>query len=199
MISKLVDYHLPYEVWDRYLLVMDKKDKVEKLLWIDLEMTGLDVTKERIIEVAAIVTDMQFQPLDEMESVVYQDSKFIDNMDEWNTNQHTKSGLVDKIPHAPQQDQVEKNLCDLIDKHFDGTPAILAGNSIGQDRKFIDAYMPDLSSKLHYRMLDVTAWKIIMVNRFGVTHQKKDNHRALDDIRESIAELKTFVDFIGKA
>lgn len=170
---------------------------MEKLLWIDLEMTGLDVTKERIIEVAAIVTDDQFKTLETYESVVYQDQKFIDAMDDWNTKQHNGSGLVQKIPTAPKQDAVEAVLCDLVSKHF-SQPAILAGNSIGQDRKFIDAYMPKLAAKLHYRLLDVTAWKIIMNHRFGVEYEKKDTHRALLDIQESIAELQTFVDYISR-
>lgn len=169
---------------------------MDKLLWIDMEMTGLDVEKERIIEVAAIVTDHAFDAIETYESVVFQDATFIESMDEWNTKQHNKSGLVDKIPQAPKQNQVEQDLCNLVAKHFKDSPAILAGNSIGQDRKFIDRYMPKLASSLHYRMLDVTAWKIIMEAKFNVTYQKKDNHRALDDIKESIAELKTFIDFI---
>ncbi len=161
-----------------------------------MEMTGLDVTKERIIEVAAIVTDTDFNELESYESVVFQDSTFIDNMDDWNTQHHTDSGLVAKIPTAPKQDLVETKLCEIVAKHFAEEPAILAGNSIGQDRKFIDAYMPRLSKKLHYRMLDVTAWKLIMGPKFKVTYEKKESHRALEDIKESIAELKTFVDFI---
>ncbi len=171
---------------------------MDKLLWIDMEMTGLDVNKERIIEVAAIVTDMDFNELDKYESIVFQEPRFIDNMDEWNTQHHTDSGLVDKIPSAPKQENVEGQLCELVEKHFAEEPAILAGNSIGQDRKFIDAYMPNLASKLHYRMLDVTAWKLIMGPKFQVTYDKKESHRALEDIQESIAELKTFVDFINE-
>lgn len=169
---------------------------MEKLLWIDLEMTGLDVTRERIIEVALIVTDKDFNPLETYESVVFQDQKFLDAMDEWNTKQHGESGLVAKVPNAPKQEKVEKDLCQIIDKHFAGEPAVLCGNSIGQDRKFIDAYMPELSQKLHYRMLDVTSWKLIMSTRFQVAHEKKESHRALDDIQESIDELKCYIDFI---
>jgi oligoribonuclease len=171
---------------------------VDKLLWIDLEMTGLDVSKERIIEVAAVITDLDFEELGRFESVVYQDSAFINNMDEWNTRQHRSSGLVDKIPQAPTQEEVEIKLCQLVQQHFTKEPAVLAGNSIGQDRKFIDAYMPSLASLLHYRMLDVTAWKLIMEHKFQVTYEKKDAHRALDDIQESIAELKTFIGYIKK-
>lgn len=163
-----------------------------------MEMTGLDVTKERIIEVAAIVTDQHFNELEHYESVVFQEQSFIDNMDEWNTTQHNKSGLVPKIASAPKQDIVEKELCDLVKKYFPKDKAIIAGNSIGQDRKFIKAYMTDLEELLHYRLLDVTSWKLIMGPRFGVEYEKKESHRALDDIKESIAELKTFIDFIEK-
>jgi len=166
-------------------------------LWIDLEMTGLDVSRERIIEAAAIVTTGDYKPLAEYESVVFQEQKFIDAMDEWNTTQHNKSGLVAKIPSAPKIEVVEQALCSLVDKHF-SEPAVLAGNSIGQDRKFIDAYMPTLASKLHYRMLDVTAWKLIMGPKYGIEYEKKDTHRALSDIQESINELKAFTDFIDK-
>ena len=162
-----------------------------------MEMTGLDVSKERIIEVAAIVTDENLLAIDQMNTPVFQEQKFIDAMDEWNTNQHNKTGLVDLIPNAPKQTDVEKQLCDLVDKHFPGEDKpVLAGNSIGQDRKFIDAYMPALASKLHYRLLDVTSWKLVMGPEFNVEYEKKDTHRALDDIQESIAELKTFIDYI---
>lgn len=161
-----------------------------------MEMSGLDVEKERIIEVAAIVTDKDFNSLEEYESVVFQPDEILSKMDDWNKTQHGKSGLIAKIPTAPKQDVVEEKLCKLVTKHFGDVRAVMAGNSISQDRKFIDRYMPKLAQQLHYRLLDVTAWKIIMGSRFGVTYEKKDNHRALDDIKESIAELKTFIDFI---
>jgi oligoribonuclease len=169
---------------------------VNKFLWLDMEMTGLDVSKERIIEVAAIVTDNEFHPLEEYESVVYQPPIFIENMDQWNTEHHTRSGLVAKIPDAPRQDDVEGQLCELVRRHFPKEPAILCGNSIGQDRKFIDLYMPKFSQLLHYRMLDVTSWKIIMENKYGMKVEKKDSHRALDDIQESIGELKEYLKHI---
>jgi oligoribonuclease len=169
---------------------------MEKLLWIDLEMTGLDVRHERIIEVAAIVTDKNFKTLARYESVVFQEQKFLDAMDEWNTNQHGKSGLTAKVPTAPKEEVVEEALCSLVEEHFGDVKAVLCGNSIGQDRKFIDAYMPRLAQKLHYRMVDVTAWKLIMAQQFNVAYEKKEAHRALEDIEESIAELKHFVDFI---
>lgn len=169
---------------------------MEKYLWLDMEMTGLDPLEERIIEVAAIVTDKNFKPIDTYESVVFQDAKFIDNMDAWNTEHHNKSGLTAKVPEAPKQSQVESELVTLVKKHF-REPAILCGNSIGQDRKFIDLYMPELAKLLHYRMLDVSAWKIIMEEQFQRKFDKKDSHRALEDIEESIAEMLYYLQFVN--
>lgn len=161
-----------------------------------MEMTGLDVQKERIIEVAAIVTDQDFNELETFESVVFQEPVFINSMDDWNTEHHTASGLVSKIPTAPKQDFVEIKLCELVQKHFAKEPAILCGNSIGQDRKFIDLYMPKLASLLHYRMLDVTSWKILMEGKYNIKVEKQDRHRALEDIQESIKEMKAYLSYV---
>ena len=97
---------------------------MDKFLWIDMEMTGLVVEKERIIEVAAIVTDGDLNEIDSYESVIFQEQIFLDNMDEWNTKQHAKSGLVLKIPKAPKQDSVEDDLCQFVKKHFGEEPAM---------------------------------------------------------------------------
>lgn len=175
------------------------RNKMEKLFWIDMEMTGLDVTKEVIIEVAAVITDLKFQELDTFEAVVRQPQKYLDSMDAWNTEHHKKSGLTAKVPNGIDQDFAEHKLVDLVKKHFpdgkDNRP-VLAGNSIMQDRLFIDKYMPDFASRLHYRMLDVSSWKIIMNNKFKYVYRKSNQHRALDDIRESIQELRAYCDFI---
>ncbi len=171
---------------------------MEKWLWLDMEMSGLEVEKERIIEVAVIITDKNFNELETFESVIFQDQKIIDQMDDWNKNQHGQSGLIAKIPTAPKMDWVESQICALVKKHFISERPILCGNSISQDRKFIDRYMTNLAALLHYRLLDVTSWKIIMSDRYKVTHEKKESHRALDDIRESIAEMKTYLGFIDK-
>ena len=173
---------------------------VNKLFWIDLEMTGLDVNKEVIIEVAAIITDINFKELDSFETVVKQPQNFLDNMDAWNTEHHGKSGLTAKVSTGMDPDMVETKLVDLIRKHFpeaDKNPKarpILAGNSIMQDRIFLDKYFKNFSSRLHYRMVDVSSWKVIMNNRFNYTYKKQNAHRALDDIRESIGELRFYLD-----
>lgn len=163
-----------------------------RLLWIDMEMTGLNVERERIIEVAAVVTDYDFNSLEEYHAIIRQPMEFLDRMDEWNKKHHGESGLTSKVPHGTPQDQVERNLAQLVKKHFQ-EPAVLAGNSIGQDRLFINKYMPQFAATLHYRMLDVTAWKIIFKEKYEILYDKQDSHRAVDDIRESIGELKFYM------
>lgn len=179
-------------------------EKVENLFWLDMEMSGLDVNKEVIIEVACIVTDMNFRELDCFETVVKQPQVYLDNMDAWNKEHHTKSGLAAKVPHGMEPDMVEAKLVDLIDKHFPLSKTelkkrpILAGNSIMQDRIFIDKYFKILSSRLHYRMVDVSSFKVVMTNKFDIEYKKQNSHRALDDIRESIGELRFYLDNFSK-
>lgn len=172
---------------------------MKKLLWIDMEMTGLEPDIERVIEVAAIVTDLDFKALDTYHSVIKQPTAFLENMDDWNTKHHTESGLLAKVPFGREPEDVENDLCEMIARHFSPNERpVLAGNSIFQDRKFIDLYFKKLAKLLHYRMMDVTAWKIIMNAKYHVEYQKRDSHRALDDIQESIEELKTFLKFVKK-
>lgn len=177
-------------------------DRISKLLWIDLEMTGLDVNKEVIIEVACIVTDLNFKEYESFETVVKQPQSFLDGMDAWNTEHHGKSGLTAKVPNGMEPDTVEFHLLSIIDRHFPEAKTnpklrpILAGNSITQDRLFIDKYFKKLSEKLHYRMLDVSSWKVMFNNKFDKVYKKQNAHRALDDIRESIGELRYYLDFI---
>ena len=166
---------------------------MEKLLWIDMEMTGLDVEKEVILEVAAIVTDLQLKEFDRYHSVVKQPSEYLDAMDNWNQKHHKESGLLDLIPSGKSPNLVEADLLAILDTHFQNERAVLAGNSIGQDRLFINKYMPQLASRLHYRMLDVTSYKIMFQNRFNITYEKKNSHRAIDDILESIHELNHYL------
>lgn len=171
---------------------------MKKLLWLDMEMTGLDPDIERVIEVAAIITDMDFNTIETYHAIVQQPQIFLDNMDDWNRKHHKQSGLSDKVASGKEPEDVDKELRELTLKHFDKERAILCGNSIFQDRKFIDLYFKDFAKTLHYRMVDVTSWKIIMNEKYGVEYQKRDSHRALDDIRESIEELKTFLKFVKK-
>lgn len=167
-------------------------------LWLDMEMSGLDVAKCRILEVAAVVTDRDFKPLEELHAVVFQPPEVLAAMDEWCTENHGKSGLTAAVAKGIPEKDAEKMLIELISRHFkaDERP-VLCGNSIGQDRKFIDAWMPALSKRLHYRMLDVTSFKLIFNERYGVSYEKKGKHRAIDDIHESIAELQTYLKHVS--
>jgi oligoribonuclease len=169
-----------------------------KLLWIDMEMTGLDVEKEVVIEVAAMVTTASLEPQDQYHAIIKQPQSFIDNMDDWNKKHHRESGLVDLIPTGKDPKYVEDELLDFIKKHFDPKEKIiLAGNSIGQDRLFINKYFKRLNERLHYRMLDVTAFKVLFNNFYQISYAKKESrHRAVGDILESINELKKYVGFI---
>ena len=169
---------------------------MERLFWIDMEMSGLDIEKEVIIEVAAIITDLNFDEVARYHSVVKQPQKYLDAMDEWNTSHHKESGLTDLVPSGKSPDQVEADLMQLLDGFFLNERAVLAGNSIMQDRLFLNKYFTRFAARLHYRMVDVTGFKIIFGNRYGVTYQKKNTHRAVDDITESIAELKHYLSYV---
>ena len=174
-----------------------KHDNSTRLLWIDLEMTGLDVKKDRIIEVATIVTDFDFKEIATYESIIYQDKAIINDMNEWAKEHHLASGLTNKIHDAPTENQVKRELIKFVKKHFK-EPVILAGNSVHNDMKFIAEWWPELKPLLHYRMLDVSAFKIIMQNKYKIIYTKKESHSALDDIRESIAELKFYLSYFKK-
>jgi oligoribonuclease len=169
---------------------------MDKLLWIDMEMTGLDVEKEVIIEVAAIVTDLEFNEIDTYHAVIKQPQEFLDRMDAWNTEHHGESGLTAQVANGKDPALVEHELLAMISKHFGNNNKerpIIAGNSISQDRLFIAKYMQSLNAALHYRMLDVSSWKIIFNEKFKIKYEKQNTHRALDDIRESISELKFYL------
>lgn len=169
---------------------------MEKLLWLDMEMTGLDVSKEVPIEVAAVVTGWDLIPLDSYETVIQQPQSFLDAMDDWNKKHHGESGLVAKIPHGKEPLVAESELIAFVEKHFGTEPAILAGNSIFQDRIFINKYFPRLNARLHYRMVDVTSWKVVVQAKLGVKFDKNNRHRAVDDIHESINELKFYLQYL---
>lgn len=160
-----------------------------------MEMSGLEVEKCRILEVAAIVTDSEYRTLETYEAIVFQEPAVLAAMDAWCTKQHGESGLTAAVATGKPESQVEQELLALVSRHFkpEDRP-VLCGNSIGQDRKFIDAYMPALSRRLHYRMVDVTSFKVVLQEKAGV-YPKKDTHRALGDIEESIGELKYYLGF----
>lgn len=168
------------------------------LLWVDLEMTGLDENIHHIIEVAAIVTDFNFEPLEQYHRVVFQPPEVIALMDEWCVKTHGDSGLTAAIPGGTPLATVETELCELIKRHFNSKDRpVLAGNSINNDRRFIDKYLVKFASRLHYRMIDVSSFKEIFREKYGVTFKKANSHRAVDDILESINELKTYLSYVN--
>lgn len=177
--------------------MVDRAKAEQQLVWIDLEMTGLDVEKEVIIEIAAVITDLDFNNCDNYHAVIQQPRSYLDQMDEWNKSHHGKSGLLKLIPDGIPLAQADLDLSQLLKQHFGDTPAIIAGNSIAQDRLFINKYMPTLQKRLHYRMLDVSAWKIWFEKKLNRRYKKKNTHRALDDIQESIEEFKFYLTFIA--
>ena len=168
--------------------------KLEKIFWVDLEMTGLCPETDVIIEVAAIVTDKNFKELDVYQNVVKQNRKYLEAMDSWNQKCHRKSGLYNLISQGKSLKNVEQDLLSLLESHFQSEEKIVvAGNCIYQDRNFIRRHMPRLDKKLYYRMLDVTAWKLFF-EKEGFKFEKSNKHRALEDIRESIREFKYYLE-----
>lgn len=172
--------------------------KKAKLLWIDLEMTGLDPKIDKILEVAAIATDMDLNNLATFEAVVKVDENLMKQRmvgKFWEKNAASRDALIAQNASGRPIAEVEKSLIEFVKQNF-GSEVYLAGNSIHQDRKFIAAEMPDLDRMLHYRMLDVSAWKIYFENAKNLKFKKPENHRALDDINGSIEELKWYLTFL---
>lgn len=173
---------------------------MDRLLWLDLEMSGLDVEACRILEVAAIVTDLELNELETYEAIVYQPPEVLAAMGEWCTRQHGESGLTAAVANGLPEDQVQADLVELLGRHWhDGERAVLCGNSIGTDRGFVRRYWSRVESRLHYRLLDVSSFKVILSSRWGVEFEKQGSHRALGDVRESIAELRHYLGLLDPA
>lgn len=178
---------------------MTKQPKPQKILWIDLEMTGLDPVADEILEVAAIVTDWEFQELASYEGVVRHDATKLQrllgrNAAFWNEHPEARRGLEAQNERGEALTAVEDKLLSLIDEHMAGeVRVLLAGNSVHQDRRFIDQWWPRLSARLHYRLLDVSAWKVVFEGKYGKKFAKPEAHRALEDIRGSIQELRYYL------
>ena len=172
--------------------------KKATLLWVDLEMTGLDPKKDKILEVAAIATDMKLEEIARYEAVIKVSPRLMKSRmvgEFWEKNKASRDALIKQNKTGKPIKAVERELIDFIKKNF-GSEVYLAGNSIHQDRKFIEREMPKLNKKLHYRMLDVSAWKIYFENALGKKFTKPENHRALDDINGSIEEFKWYLTFL---
>ncbi|HIF9194434.1 TPA: oligoribonuclease [Photobacterium damselae] len=169
----------------------------QNLIWIDLEMTGLDPETHKIIEIATIVTDAQLNILAEGPVLaIHQPEEELAKMDDWCTTTHTNSGLVERIRQSKitEQEAVRQTI-EFLEKWVPKGASPICGNSIGQDRRFLYKHMPELEAYFHYRYLDVSTikeltrrWQPEVLNGFS----KKGSHLALDDIRDSIAELKYY-------
>jgi len=170
------------------------------LVWMDLEMTGLDPDIDLIIETATIITDEELNVIAEGPNLVINvPAGRFDMMDDWNQKQHTKSGLWQKVLDSKiSLIDAEKETLAFIKQHVPANAAALCGNSIWQDRRFIRKHMPQLDSYLHYRMVDVSTVKELCKRWYSdcMYPDKVDAHRALDDIVQSIEELKHYRKYI---
>lgn len=164
---------------------------------MDLEMTGLDPVEDRILEVAAIATDWDMKEIATYEAVVKVGPALMKRRmvgEFWEKYTDVREALMVQNETGKNARTVENELLDFVAEYFDTEkPVLLAGNSIHQDRKFIDNEWPRLAARLHYRMLDVTAWKVVMEGKYKKKFAKPEQHRALEDIRGSIEELEYYM------
>jgi oligoribonuclease len=168
------------------------------LFWVDLEMTGLDENVDTILEAAIVITDYDFNILEQYQKVVYQPQDVLDRMNDWCKKTHGESGLTAAVPNGTPLAQVEKEVLGLINKFYAPQErVVIVGNSVGNDRRFIDKYMPEVAKRLHYRLIDVSSFKEIYRDKYGLKFEKKNTHRAVDDILESVAELKFYLSFVN--
>ena len=174
---------------------MTMKDK-SNLIWIDLEMTGLDTQRDYIIEIASIVTDKNLNILGEGPNlVIHQPNEVMSNMDDWNTNQHGSTGLTQAVHNSSVSEQeAEIITLEFISKYVGHKKSPMCGNTVSHDRRFLAKYMPSVESYFHYRHIDVSSVQEL-ISRWmndAQKYEKQGSHRAKDDIIESINELKLY-------
>jgi oligoribonuclease len=188
MTSPTPDHH-PTE---SHAATLSKSD--DNLVWIDCEMTGLDPEKERLLEIAVVVTGPHLTPrIEGPVCVIHQSDELLNKMDAWNKGTHGRSGLIDKVKASTTTEQdAEEQILAFIKKYVSKNASPLCGNTISQDRRFLVKFMPKLEAYLHYRNLDVSTlkelskrWKPEVFNSF----KKQQKHTALADVHESIEEL----------
>ena len=171
--------------------------ELDRLIWVDLEMTGLDPERDVVIEIALIITDSKLEVIAEGPVLaVHQDEAVLGAMDDWNTRQHTHSGLLERVRHSTlNEEAAETQALAFLRQHVEAGKSPMCGNSICQDRRFMVRHLPKLEAYFHYRNLDVSTikelarrWRPEVLE--GVV--KQGSHLALDDIRDSIAELRHY-------
>ncbi|MCH1448523.1 MAG: oligoribonuclease [Candidatus Nanopelagicales bacterium] len=173
-----------------------------RMVWIDLEMTGLDPQTDEIVEIAVIVTEADLTEIDEGLSIVIKPNDApLAAMDDVVVGMHTASGLIDEIPQGTTLSDAESRVLEYVTSHIpEPRKAPLAGSSVYVDRMFLARYMPDLDTHMHYRLVDVSSIKELTKRwyprAYFNTPEKTGNHRALADIRESIAELRYYRDAV---
>ena len=175
----------------------------DRLVWIDCEMTGLDVKRDQLVEIAVIVTDADLVELDEGVNIIIrpEDLSILDGMDDVVRDMHTSSGLLDLIPSGVSLAEAEAEVLAYVQQHVpEARKAPLAGSSVYVDRGFISRDMPGLDAHLHYRLVDVSSIKELArrwyPRAYFASPEKKGNHRALGDIRDSIGELRYYRDAV---
>lgn len=173
-------------------------DKSQRMVWIDLEMTGLDIEKESIIEIATVITDSELNIIAQGPNLAVSVSEeLLAGMDEWNTTHHNQSGLVERIRHEGVSiSEAQQQTLEFLKQWVNPKTAPLCGNSVWNDRRFLDKEMPLVADYLHYRMVDVSTIKELARRWYPKVDKycKKLSHLALDDILESIEELQYFRD-----
>lgn len=174
------------------LATLAKSD--QNLVWLDCEMTGLDPERERLIEIAVVVTGPNLEPrIEGPVLVIHQSDALLDQMDAWNKGTHSKSGLIDKVKASTvTEEQAEQQLLEFIAQYVPRHTSPMCGNTIGQDRRFLVKYMPKLEAFFHYRNVDVSTLKELAKRwrpEVYTTFKKRQLHTALADVHESIDEL----------
>jgi oligoribonuclease len=166
------------------------------LIWIDMEMTGLDPDREHVLEIASLITDAELEIIAEgPDLVVHQSDEILDAMGEWCTEHHGASGLTEQSRRSTiSVEEAERQTLEFLRAHCQPGESPLCGNSVGQDRRFLVHHMPQLDAFLHYRIIDVSTLKELCRRWYPELPPmaKSESHRALDDIRESLAELRYY-------
>ncbi|PVD19900.1 hypothetical protein C0Q70_20394 [Pomacea canaliculata] len=183
---------------------VDEVSPHDRLIWFDLEMTGLDITKDKIIEIACMVTNGNLETVAEGPNIIiHQSEKVMSSMNEWCLKHHGESGLTQAVLESRVTErEAEKCILEFLQQHTEPGLVPLAGNSVYMDRLFLQVHMPQIANHLHYRTVDVSSVKELcrrwFPEEFKKAPKKKETHRALEDIKESIQELQFYRQSIFK-